>query len=162
MPRPPKYPLKPLLEHRDRKVEDATVELGDAVREREQAADACAQAERARREAEERAAGLRATEAAQLEEGALRAVDLARREAWEIGVKAQVTDLSRAVEAAGTALSAARNAEVAARDELARTKADRDVVAKDQARFAERARRAAESSEEEEAAEAWRDKRGGR
>src|SRR5262245_29059751 len=37
MPRPPKYPLEPLLEHRERKVDDATAELGGAVRHREDA-----------------------------------------------------------------------------------------------------------------------------
>jgi len=36
------------------------------------------------------------------------------------------------------------------------------VVAKDEARFTERTRRVADSAEEEEAAEAWRDRRGNR
>ncbi|MDF2696321.1 MAG: hypothetical protein K0S65_4704 [Labilithrix sp.] len=55
----PKYPLKPLLEHRERQVDDATTELGHAVRARESADAARGRAEIERREAEERAAGAR-------------------------------------------------------------------------------------------------------
>ena len=155
MARPPKYPLEPLLEHRERRVDDATAELGDAVRAREAAEAAKARAEAARREEEERAARLRAAEAALLAQGELRAVDLARAQAWEHAEQRTIEELAgaerRATEHAGTA----RATEDEARIELAKKKADRDVVAKDEARFLDKQRRDREAREEEAAEEAW-------
>lgn len=159
MPRPPKYPLKPVLEHRDRKVEDATLELGDAVRAREQASAVRERAESARDEAERTFAAERHAERERFADGGLRVEDLARAEAWEHAVRTQLDQLDRTVEHATKEVASAATAEDAAREELAKRKADRDVVAKDEARFTERTRRAAESAEEEEAAEAWRDRR---
>jgi hypothetical protein len=159
MPRPPKYPLEPLLGHRERKVDDATVELGAAIAQREAAEAARLRAERARREAEERAAAIRADEAARLAKGELRAVDLARKEAWEVAVAAQMSDLTRDVAKAEREAASAHEGEASARAELARTKADRDVVAKDKGRFVDAQRRAAEAADEENAGEAWRGRR---
>jgi hypothetical protein len=155
MPRNPKYPLAPVREHRDRKVDAATAELGDAVRARELADDAKRAAERHREEAEARAAAVRSDEAERLARGELRAADLARAQAWEYGARAEITDLAQAVDRAGASLDATREAEGAARAVLAEKKADLDVVVKDQARFDDEARRARDAAEEEAAEEVF-------
>jgi len=155
MPRNPKYPLEPLREHRDRKVEHATAQLGDAVRAREAADDAKRLAERERVEAAARAASVRDDEAHRLAKGELRVSDLARAQAWEHAASAEMASLDRAVERAEGQLGAARELEAGARTELAHKKADLDVVAKDEARFDADVRRARDASEEEAADEAF-------
>jgi hypothetical protein len=155
MPRNPKYPLEPLREHRDRKVDAATAQLGDAVRARAAAAGAKRRAEQERLEAEARAAAVREDEAQKLANGELRVADLARAQAWEHAASVEIEDLGRAIERADGHLAAARDTEVHARDELARKKADLDVVAKDEARFDAGVRRAREGAEEEAADEAF-------
>lgn len=152
----PKYPLKPLLEHRERMVDDATAELGGAVRAREAADASRARAEAERRAAEERAARVRAEEADRLARGELRAADLARGQAWEIGASAEIGQLTRAVEVAEQKVERARGDEVEARVVLARKMADRDVVVKDEARFADRLKKRGLAAEEEAAEEAFR------
>lgn len=159
MPRSPKYSLEPLLQHRERKVDEATAGLGDAVRAVESAEEAKARAERARHEEEERAARQRAVEAERLANGELRAGDLANAQRWEVGVTHAIADLERACDQARTRVTAARSAAEGARAELARQKADLDVVAKDRARFVDAARRAAEAAEEENAEEAHNGRR---
>lgn len=161
MARSSKYPLEPLLQHRERKVDDATAELGDAVRAREDAEEAKRRAERAKQEAEERAARVRAEEAERLERGELRAGDLAAAGQWEVGVRHAIADLARVEGQAGARAEEARTAEDEARAALAREKADRDVVAKDRARFTDKVRRVSEAAEEESAEEAHRGRRGG-
>jgi 23S rRNA U2552 (ribose-2'-O)-methylase RlmE/FtsJ len=153
MPRPPTYPLLPLREHRDREVEATTVELAVAVRAREAAEEAGRRAERERAEAEVRAASVRGDEASRLARGELRASDLVMADAWEQAARAEQADRVRAVERAQTALAAARDAEGEARAKLAQKMADREVVAKDEARFGERAQKARDAAEEEAADE---------
>lgn len=155
----PKYPLQPLLDHRARKVDDATAQLGAAVRARESADEARARAEAAQREAEERAATERAAEIERLERGELRVLDLARGDAWEVGVRSQIDRLAHAVDAADENARAARQRETQARAELAQEMADRDVVVKDEARFRERVAKRALAAEEEAAEEAYRGRR---
>ena len=155
MPRNPKYPLEPLREHRDRKVEHATAELGEAVRAREAADEAKRRADHERAEAVAHAATVRNDEAGRLANGELRVADLARAQAWEHAVSAELADRERAVERAAGELGAAREHEAGARTELAQKKADLDVVAKDEARFDAGARRARDASEEEAADEAF-------
>lgn len=152
----PKYPLKPLLEHRERAATDAKAELGNAVRRREAADAARARTELARRSAEESAAAVRADEAERLLRGELRVADLARGASWEIGATAHIADLTRAVEVAEHQVSEARSGEENSRLALAQKLADRDVVAKDQSRFDERNRKRAGVAEEEAAEEAFR------
>lgn len=155
MPRNPKYPLEPLREHRDRKVEHATAQLGEAVRAREAADDAAKRAERERVEAVARAASVREDEAHRLANGELRVADLARAQAWEYAANAELADCDRAVDRAAGELGAARELEAGARTELAQKKADLDVVAKDEARFDAGVRRARDASEEEAADEVF-------
>ena len=155
MPRNPKYPLEPLREHRDRKVEHATVELGEAVRAREAADEARQRAEEARAGAVARAATLRDEEVGRLANGELRVADLVRAQAWEHAVSAELADRDEAVARADGELGAAREHEAGARTELAQKKADLDVVAQDEARFDAGARRARDACEEEAADEAF-------
>jgi hypothetical protein len=155
MPRNPKYPLEPLREHRDRGVDAATVQLGDAVRAREAADDAKRRAEQERREAEARAARVRDEEAARLANGELCVAELARAGAWQHAASAELDDLGRAVTRADGTLAAARDAESEARAVLAQKKADLDVVVKDQARFDAATRKAREGVAEEAAEEAF-------
>lgn len=159
MPRNTKYPLEPLREHRDRKVDAATAQLGDAVRAREAADGAKRRAEQERLEAEARAAAVRHDEAERLASGDLCVADLARAQAWEYAASAEAADLGRAVDRADGQLSAARDAETGARTDLAQKKADRDVVAKDEARFDAGVRRARDLAEEEAADEAFAGRR---
>ena len=155
MPRNPKYPLEPLREHRDRKVERATAELGEAVRAREAADDAKRRAEQERAEALAHAATVRDDESGRLANGELRVADLAHAQAWEHAVSAELGDRDRTVACAADELGSAREHEAGARRELAQKKADLDVVAKDEARFDADARRARDASEEEAADEAF-------
>lgn len=155
MPRNPKYPLEPLREHRDRHVDAATVQLGDAVRAREAADEAKRRAEEDRAEAEARAAGVRDDEAERLAKGELRVADLARAQAWEHAASAEIDDLGRAIVRADGKLAAAHDAELDARAVLAQKKADLDVVVKDQARFDAGVRNAREAADEEAAEEAF-------
>jgi hypothetical protein len=155
MPRNPKYPLEPLREHRDRKVDAATAQLGDAVRARESADEAKRRAEQERVDAAARAASVRRDEAKRLAKGTLQVADLARAQAWEHAATAEQADLGRLIARADDHLAAARDAEAAARADLAQKKADLDVVAKGEARFDAGVRRAREASEEEAADEAF-------
>lgn len=162
MPRNPKYPLEALREHRDRSVEEATAQLGDAVRTRDAAEEAKRAAEAARAEAQARAAAVRTGEAELLASGSLRVADLARAEAWEHAAEAEIADLGQAVTTAEERLGAAAEAEGRTRTELARKKADLDVVEKDRARFGDRLRRADASREEEAADDVFAARRGNR
>src|SRR4051812_13466825 len=135
MPRNPKYPLEPLREHRDRNVDAATAQLANAVRAREAAEEAKRSAEEERQQADARAAAVRQDEAVLLAGGELRVADLARAQAWEHAATVELADLGRVVARASADASAACDAEGDARAELARKKADLDVVTKDKARF---------------------------
>ena len=159
MPRPRQYPLDPLLAHRERKVDEATAELGDAVKQRELAEAERLRAERAKETAEARASAIRDEERSRLQGGELRAVDLARAQAWEVAVSAEMQTLGRAVETAAADVDAKRTDEAEARGALAQKKAEHGVVEKDKERFTLAKRRAAEAAEEENAEEAWRDRR---
>lgn len=152
----PKYPLQPLLDHRERAVDDRTAELGGAVRARENADHRKAQALASQHAAQAEAAATRAKEQELLADGELSVADLARGQAWEIGAQARIADLARATATAASAADAAAQAEVAARGHLAHAMADRDVVAKDEARFKERLVKKQVAAEEEQAEEAYR------
>jgi hypothetical protein len=155
----PKYPLKPLLEHRERRVDDATAELGRAIAERATAEGVLDDANAARRTAEARAQAIRSAEVERLERGQLCVVDLARGEAWEIAARAEAKQLDQVVQGAETDLGSRREAETAARSDLSQKMADRNVVRKDEERFDARLRKVAAAVEEEAAEEV---SRGGR
>jgi hypothetical protein len=152
----PKYPLKPVLEHRERAVDDRTAELGGAVGVREAADASKERASAARKSAESEAEAVRDAERSLLKEGTLSVADLARGHAWEIGAQSRIASLANVENVAVEKQSGARSAEAAARDSLAQAMADRDVVAKDEARFVERAKKKQLAAEEEQAEEAYR------
>ena len=156
----PKYPLQPLLEHRERQVEDATAELATKLRARESADVARARAEEERRVAEEHAERVRGEERARLDRGELRAADLARVAEWQVGAEAEIGQLARVAVAAEDAARAAQTAESGARTQLGQKVAERDAVAKDEQRFADRMKKKVLSAEEEAAEEAFRGGRG--
>lgn len=152
----PKYPLKPLLEHRERQVDTATAELASKVRAREEADDARVRAEADRRATEEELVRVRSDERRRLEDGVVRAVDLARSADWQVGADAEMARLTQAASAASERAAAARTEESEARARLGQRKAEHDVVRKDAGRFEDRLRKRALSAEEEAAEEAFR------
>ena len=87
--------------------------------------------------------------------GELRAADLANAQAWKHAEERRLADLAGAEGRATSAVDAARTAEEDARAALAQKKADRDVVAKDEARFIDAKNRDREARDEEAAEEAW-------
>jgi hypothetical protein len=148
-----KYPLKPLLEHRERRVDDAAVELGRAVRARDEAERKRALAEQQQRQAEDDAARVRVCEAELLARGELRAGDLEIAAGWEVGARMHIDGLAQASEAAARGVRGAEDVAKAAQGELSRRVVDRDVVAKDESRFRAREERKATAKEEEAAEE---------
>ncbi len=155
MPSPTKYPLEPLLAHRERLVEDAEAAMARAIAAREAEERAETTAIEVRTKARDAASAVRAEESARIARGEARAVDLARVEAWERSEAGRQLELDRRVEDCGSRVRAAREGEARARAELAAKMADRDVVAKDEVKFDDARKRAAEAREEEDAAEAF-------
>ena len=149
----PRYPLHPLTKLRKRQVEAATEDLADAVKTRERTERQRTEATGVLTRAEDEAQRKRAAERALLEDGELRAGDLHRAEAWEMGVAAEKRRLADAVATAQRAETAAREKESGARGELAAREADAKVVEKDEARFDEYQRQLALAKEEELAEE---------
>jgi hypothetical protein len=157
--RRPQYPLQPLANVRERQVDDAVRGLATAVAQREGAARRVRAAQRA---AESHAAavdGVKRAERAALGRGELTAADLAHAHAWELRTDAERAALAADQERARAAESAASEAESRSREELARRRADADVVAKDRARWETVQRKRADAKEEEAMAEAFRPKR---
>lgn len=155
MPRTSKYPLTVLREHRDRAAQAATADLAHAVRAREAAEDAKRRADRAKNDAELRAAEVRREEMGRLMQGTLRVEDLSHAEAWEHAIRGEIAALVQAVADADRELSSAHAAEQLARNELAQRQAELEAVQKDEARFEERARRLGEARAEDEAEEVF-------
>jgi hypothetical protein len=155
-----KYPLDPLLEMREEEAERATKALAEAVGARESAEHAKRAAEDTKRRAEEEAGRIQAAEEAKLVRGELTVGDLMRKAAWATGVAQERERLEQQIARADEQLGTARAAEGRARRETAARKAAVDVVEKDRGKWQARVRREADARDEEEAAEAWRPKRG--
>ncbi len=154
-----RYPLEPLAQVRERKVEGAVRELAQAVTARERA-----EAERLAQQARERAhaaklAQVVAAEREALERGELHAADLARAHAWQLRTDAERAALQAAVDQARGAEQQSRGVEDAARGEVAARRADSDVVDKDRARWEAEGRKREEAKEEEAMNEAFRPRR---
>jgi hypothetical protein len=155
-----KYPLDPLAKLRHRQVEAATQELAKTVKGRQEAERRREAAEGAAERAAAGARELRDEERAALEDGGLRAADLQRGQAWELGVEEERRRLEQQVAVAAQAERKAATAEAGARDALAAREADAEVVEKDKERFVTRERRRELAKEEENAAEVHGAKRG--
>jgi hypothetical protein len=157
--RRPQYPLEPLADVRDRRVDDAVRGLATAVSQREATARHARAVEQA---AESHAVGVDRVKRAEREalgRGDLRAADLAHAHAWELRVEAERAALAVEEQRAHAAERAAGEAELRSREELARRRADAEVVAKDRARWEAAQRKRADAKEEESMAEAFRPKR---
>ncbi|WP_394833197.1 hypothetical protein LVJ94_42515 [Pendulispora rubella] len=150
------YPLEVLLDLRNRRVEDATVELASAIRARESAEEQRQALEITRARAAAEASVARAAERDALAQGVLRAADLQRGGAWERVARAEREAMDAKVEHAALAEQSAADDEARARGELVQRKADADVVDKDRSRYLERARKRIVAMEEECASDAWR------
>lgn len=153
-----KYPLDPLLDVRGRGVDTAKAELGESVKARGRAEHERERAEERRREAEARAQQRRDAERAELERGALRAVDLARGDAWEVAASAEAQELEGEVARAADVVARARAQEAEALAALAQRKAEHAVVERDKEKFRARAKKAVEQKEDEAGDEAFASK----
>jgi hypothetical protein len=154
-----KYPLEPLVKLRQRQVDDATEKLARAIAEREAAEKQRQAAEASRARADEAASEVRQGERDALERGALRAGDLQRAQAWEIGVSEQRKRLTQQVSAATQDEARAHDEEDGARIELATREADAEVTDKDKARFDAKSVQLDLAKEEEAAAEVGANKK---
>jgi hypothetical protein len=148
-----KYPLEPLVKLRQREVDGATEKLAHAIAERESAERKRLVAEKERERADEVASLVRNDERSALEKGTLRAGDLQRAQAWEIGVGEQRKRLIQQVSTASQDEERAHALEDTARTELATREADAEVVDKDKTRFDAKSAQLDLAREEEAAAE---------
>ena len=154
--RPPKYPLEPLAELRDRRVDEAVGELAKALRDREEAERARQAQERDGRAHAAAADRIRRAEGEVMGHGGLRAADLAQAAAWEARIAAEKEALASGIARARADEAAATGQERRALDEVAARKAQAQVVAKDRARWDAARRKRVDAREEEASAEAWR------
>jgi hypothetical protein len=154
-----RYPLEPLAELRDRRVDQAVHELAASIAGRDEAERSRRAAEESRSSHNSAAQRARVAEADALARGELRVSDLARADAWELRVAAERAALTAEVDRARGAEHRAREGEHAARGEVASRQADAEVIEKDRARWADAQRRQSDARDEEAASEAWRPKR---
>jgi hypothetical protein len=155
-----KYSLEPLVTLREDESRTATKTLADAIQSREGAEHATRSAEERIRRAEEDARAQREQETEKLVRGDLTAADLVRAVAWDAKVAIEHARLAADVERVTSELHDARAAEVDARSDMSARRADLEIVEKHRDAWRDRARRDAETREEDEAAEAWRPKGG--
>jgi len=156
--RPRRYPLDPLARLREKQVGDAAKLLSDAVRTRHDAELREGTALVQRDDAAEEMRTLEDRERGALARGELRAQDLAQAAAWGARVGAERQELERRLAKAADGTKAAQGLERTARDQVARARADAEVVERDRARWADAGRKKDEAAEEETAAEAFRGK----
>jgi hypothetical protein len=155
-----KYPLDPLLKLRERQVDEATGDLAKAVDARQSAERKREAAEAEKARAEAKAAAAREQEREALSRGELRAGDLLRAQAWELGVADERKKLVQQVAAAEQREKTAVEEEDSARAALAASEADAQVVEKDKGRFVKREVEREIAKEEEAASDAHAARRG--
>jgi hypothetical protein len=154
-----KYPLQPLAKRREEQVKEAMQGLAAAVGDRAKAEEVRRRADQARAGHESMAERVRAAEHRSLEEGGLRADDLAGVHAWESRVDEERKAIEAQAQRARSLETAACDRERAAQGHVAARRADADAVAKDRVRWEDGERKVAEKKEEEETAEAFRRER---
>jgi hypothetical protein len=154
--RPPKYPLEPLAELRDNRVDEAVGDLAVATRERDAAERSRLAAEQRRHAHAAAAQRVRGAEAEALARGELNAAHLAHADAWEARITAEREALASDACRARAEEATARAGEERALGELASREAEAQVVAKDRARWDGAQRRRVEARDEEASSEAWR------
>jgi hypothetical protein len=153
--RTPRYPLEPLVELRDRKVNEARGDLASAARERSGAERRRLELEQKCEEHSAAVSCIRGAEDESLARGELRAADLARVDAWEVGVAVERDVLATEVERARVEETGMREREARALDEVASRSAEAQVVANDRVRWRDALHRRVEAREEEASSEAW-------
>jgi len=156
--RRPRYALSPLLALREKKVQEAARALAARVADRVRAENDRLDAAAKRETHEAAAARVREGEARALAQGELRAVDLARADAWEVRVAAERAAIVAEVERAAAREAKAVDDECGARRDTIGKQADADVVRRDRVRWSDRLHRRADAAQEEAASEAWRPK----
>jgi hypothetical protein len=149
---PKKYPLDPLAKLRHRQVDAQARELAKAVGTRQDAERTREGAEDTRARADAGARAVRDEERKALEDGTLRAGDLHRAQAWELGVELERRRLTDQVNAAVQNEHRAQEAEDEAQRNLAAREAGAEVVDEDKARFVAR-EKARDLAKEEEASQ---------
>lgn len=157
--RPGKYPLEPLSDLRERRVEEATGVLASVIRAKDAAAARLRTALLWRDGHAKTVAEVRQAELEALGRGDLRARDLARVDAWGVRARAELDALTAAVTVAQDAEAKERVRQVEAQAAVASRTADAQVVAGHRLRWDDARRKAVEASAEEAAFEAWRPKR---
>ena len=151
-----KYTLEPLVDVRRDKADAAKRELGDAIRARE-TKEAELQAVRLRTLAHAgEVARTKDAERAALDQGALRAVDLLRQDAWQLHQERAAEELAHRERQSADAARGALADEDRARADTAEKLGELKVVERDRERFLEREKKVALAMEEEAAEEAWR------
>jgi nicotinamide riboside kinase len=150
------YPLEAVVELRDSKVKEAARRLAAAARARE-AAERAREAVQIRRADHDGAADVvRRAELGALARGQLRAVDLARADAWALRVAAERDALTAGIASARAAEATAIDHEHHAGGDVASFRADAKVVEKHRAGWDDAERKASEAREEDALSEAWR------
>ncbi len=151
-----KYPLLPLLQLRERQVDQAAHGLAEAVGVRAAAEVRLRAAEAAEVDARCAAQTVREDEREALNSGALSAADLARTHAWEARVAQERENLEKQTRGSEASAVAAQSRENAARVDVAQRQAAAQVIGSDQEKWRSARDHAAEAHEEDDAADAWR------
>jgi hypothetical protein len=155
----PKYPLEPLAELRQKKVDEATAALAEAVGRHDAASSALRGAEFRRDAAAHAAANVRTAELDALARGDLRVRDLAQEHVWAARAAREQESLEAVVRRAAETEATARDRQNDAQQALGMRSADARVVEGHRDRWNEANRRGVEAREEEAWSEAWRQRR---
>lgn len=155
-----KYTLEPLIDVRREKADAAKRELGDKIRAREGKESELAAARARTLQHADQVAATASSERAALEQGALRAVDLLRQNAWQLQQEREAEELAHRESRSAEAVLAAAHDETAARTDTALRLGELEAVERDRQRFVEQQSKIALAKEEEAAEEAWRPRSG--
>lgn len=137
-----RYPLEPLLEQREERVDERARHLAERANQKSRAEMTRANAERERHAHEHETRRIAKMEARRVDEGTASPEDLRRFHAWRLAQAIQAEALEARERAAREQEREAREQEAKARRELADARAQAKVIEKHRDRFAERERKA--------------------
>lgn len=150
-----RYPLQPLVGIRRERVERGAQAVAIAVKQA-RTAEAAAEAVRNERlETQATAGAIKASERAELEQGALRAGDLQQAVCFDAGVSARLAAIGARERKADEGVREARSGETRAKATLGTARAEEKVVQRHRQRFDASEARVANEREEEAALERW-------
>lgn len=155
-----KYPLEPLVDVRREQADTAKRQLGESVRARESRESELAAARARTLQHADVVDATARSEREALEQGGLRAVDLARQNAWQLQQERETEELAHREVRSAEAVLEATNEEIQARADTAARLAELKAVERDRERFVEREKQIVLAKEEEAAEEAWRPQSG--